>query len=528
MALGPRATVALSCAACLAALATGLDSAAPGPSMRPRVARRTRLPELRGASIRGGHAMSAAAAPIDGGGDTAEPAPPGMSAGSSSVALAKNIIGGGMLALPAGMAASKGTGFVPALALTAFSATASAYTFAVIGAAVEHTGATDFKDLWGRTIGRKSAWIIDAVIIGLAAGAVIMYGCFLGDLISSLVPAVSRTRAILGVTVTVLLPLALQRDLSVRRSGAPFPGHGRSTCGRPHPLPFGPARAPLLPSPRPQALAFTSYTGIAAVVFTACVIVKRWLDGSYAPGGKFLVGPTGGVPFAPALGQLSAFRVSAGSFVLFNMLSTAYMAHTNAVRFYRELDQRTPAKFAVVCSAGFITAALAFAMVMAAGYATWGAVSQGLILNNYHVSSDALATAARVATGVSILGSHPLLFTSLRDSVLSALRGSRLGAAVDASATNWNLLTAGLLSILTLLAIVATDVGFVVSVSGASLGAVLIFMVPALMQLQVLRAQGSTSVAKKWVARGLVAFGGVMAVLGTIVTCLETFTNIFA
>jgi len=220
--------------------------------------------------------------------------------------------------------------------------------------------------------------------------------------------------------------------------------------------------------------------------------------------------------------------VSVGSFVLFNMLSTAYMAHTNAVRFYRELDGRTPAKFARVCGAGFATAAVVYAAVMVAGYATWGAAAQGLVLNNYHVSKDALATGARVATGISILGSHPLLFTSLRDSALSALGGTRLGVKARTSGTWWAGLSTAMLAAVTALAIVATDVGFVASVSGAALGAALIFMAPALMQLGTLRAKGATKGLSAWIARALVAFGGVMAVVGTVVTCLETFTDIFA
>lgn len=288
-----------------------------------------------------------------------------------------------------------------------------------------------------------------------------------------------------------------------------------------------PPRLHLAPVRPGQALSFTSYTGIGAVAFTAFVILKRWLDGTYAAGGAFFAA---GLPYAPALAQRSMLRVSAGTFVLFNMLSTAYMAHTNAVRFYTELKGRSPRKFATVCAAGFGSAAVAHALVMVAGYATFGAASQGLILNNFHLSADGLANAARVATGFSILGSHPLLFTSLRDSVLSTLSGTRLGAAVQQSQAAWTALTVAMLAAATLLAIVATDVGFVASVSGASLGAVLIFVAPALMQLATLRKQsgGVAKGGKAALARALVGFGCVMAVLGTTVTCLETFTSIFA
>ncbi|KAJ1626470.1 hypothetical protein T492DRAFT_596676, partial [Pavlovales sp. CCMP2436] len=155
-----------------------------------------------------------------------------------------------------------------------------------------------------------------------------------------------------------------------------------------------------------------------------------------------------------------------------------------------------------------------------AGYATFGGASQGLILNNLHLSADKLASAARVATGISIMGSHPLLFTSLRDSVLSSLSGTKIGDAVNESPAAWTALSVGMLVLATLTAIVATDVGFVASVSGASLGAILIFVVPGLMQLSTIQMVGIFIF-------GLVAFGGVMAVLGTTVTCLETFTDVF-
>lgn len=336
------------------------------------------------------------------------------------------------------------------------------------------------------------------------------------------------------------------------------PGGARSSS------PPAPGGAPGGVRARPQALAFTSYTGIAAVIYTAVVIVRRWLDGSYAAAGRFLADGVGAaaVPFAPLLGQRSALGLSAGTFVLFNMLSTAYMAHTNAVRFYGELRRKSVNRFAAVCGIGFGAAALAHALVMVrgararapraqprasaarrrahrrprraarasqvAGYATFGGATQGLILNNYHLSKDALATGARVATGVSILGSHPLLFTSLRDAVLSCVQGTRLGDAVASSTRAWAALTAAMLALVTLVAIVATDVGFVASVSGASLGALLIFVWPALIDLKLAKARNAGSSGRAMLARGTIGFGVLMCILGTIVTCLETFTNVFA
>lgn len=52
-----------------------------------------------------------------------------------------------MLALPAGLAAGSGTGYFPAYLLLAFSAISSAYTFILVGRAVEATKARNFKEV---------------------------------------------------------------------------------------------------------------------------------------------------------------------------------------------------------------------------------------------------------------------------------------------------------------------------------------------------------------------------------------------
>lgn len=51
-----------------------------------------------------------------------------------------------MLALPAGLAAGAGTGYLPAYLLLAFSALSSAYTFVLVGRSVEATKARSFKE----------------------------------------------------------------------------------------------------------------------------------------------------------------------------------------------------------------------------------------------------------------------------------------------------------------------------------------------------------------------------------------------
>lgn len=61
--------------------------------------------------------------------------------------LSLSYIQGGMLALPAGLAAGAGTGYLPAYLLLGFSALSSAYTFVLVGRSVEATKARSFKEV---------------------------------------------------------------------------------------------------------------------------------------------------------------------------------------------------------------------------------------------------------------------------------------------------------------------------------------------------------------------------------------------
>ena len=389
-----------------------------------------------------------------------------MSEDAAVVSLVKTIIGAGIMALPSGMAAGKGTGVVPAVIIVALHAMISAYTYTLVGRAVEASGAVDFNDLWRKAFGKRSSWLIDAMVGGVASGVVLTYGCFLGDLISSLIPGISRTAAIVGLALFPLLPLALARDLS--------------------------------------ALKHSSMIGVAAILLSVFVVVKRALDGTYASG-SFKGDQV-----------MSSSRLSLGTCVLFNMLSTAFMAHTNAVRAYRELADRSRQNS--VALKAWSLSALLYGAVMLAGYCTFGNAAKGLVLSNYN-NDDTLALATKYATVVSLLGSHPLVFTSLRDSASSLFNIKQ----------SFVPLSVGLLTLFTALALVVPDAGFVVSITGASVGSALICVVPCLIYLNIVPLPLNPSqkdLLERSLLKILIGFGFGVAAFGTVVTCLETFTDL--
>jgi amino acid permease len=160
----------------------------------------------------------------------------------------------------------------------------------------------------------------------------------LGDTFSALFSTfgmnVSREKALVGLTLTVLLPLCRLKSLA---SLAPF-----------------------------------SLAGIAGMLYTAGAMTVRYFDGSYA-------NPNAGLAIdvakslRPVIGTKGASAVfSSNAFILICMLSTAYMAHFNAPKFYLELENNTIARWNTVVASSFAISILFFIGIAAMGFSTFG------------------------------------------------------------------------------------------------------------------------------------------------------------
>lgn len=273
-----------------------------------------------------------------------------------------------------------------------------------------------------------------------------------------------------------------------------------------------------------SALQYSSYVGIVAVVYTVVFMVWRFVDGTYLSGGQFhsILDKA----LQPKPHRYPLWLVTAGTSILFNMFSTSYMAHTNAVKFYNELENRSVPRFLTTVGVAMGAATLVYGIVMVVGFETFGRASQGLILNNYHVSADVLATLGRVATAISIIGAHPLLFAGLRDSFLNLLPEAK-----SRSSAAWMGSTIFLLGSATIVSLVCKDVGLLVSLVGSSLGALLVYVFPAYMYLHLLKnnkdLKASTSKSEAAILHLTILFGIVSGIAGTAITLLSAFTDVF-
>jgi len=301
--------------------------------------------------------------------------------------------------------------------------------------------------------------------------AVLSYSMILADTVKSLASsagfAVGRTQALLGITGTTLLPLCLVKNLS---GLAPF-----------------------------------SLVGVAGMFYTALAMGARYLGGSYAvaapaaaaaaaakkgakvaaiAGGKYAADVAANL--RPQFGTVGASgALSPNVFILVCLLSTAYMAHFNAPKFYVELKDNTLRRYNAVVASSFGISIFLFASIGSLGFLTFGKASSGLILNNYS-GKDALMGLSRIAVLVSIVFSFPLAFAGARDGWLDLLKVP-VDDRTDAVLTKTTL---AILSGITLAASRLKELAFIMSFAGATMGNALIYVYPALMFRGAVRGMG--------------------------------------
>jgi len=285
-------------------------------------------------------------------------------------------VGAGVLSLPAGIAAfgNAPSAAIPAVALIAIIGGLSGYCFSLIGRVCSFTGGTSYRDVWANTLSSSTSWIPAATCTFQTTVASLAYSMILADTCTNLLQtagiAASRTTSLLGITSLVLLPLCLLKNLS---SLAPF-----------------------------------SLLGSLGMGYTTIAMAIRYFGKTYAlgpPAGKF-VSSISSPSLMPSFGSKGASSVVSPSvFILISMLSTAYMSHFNAPKFFNELKDNTIARYNKVVGISFATSIAIFAGITSLGYLTFGAASSGLILNNY-ANTDTLMGFSRVAVLVSLIGEN--------------------------------------------------------------------------------------------------------------------------
>lgn len=390
--------------------------------------------------------------------------------------LVKSIVGAGVLGLPAGIAAVANApdAIVPALLLISSIGLFAGYGFSVIGLVCGKTKALSYREAWKKTVGPQTSWVPALACLLVTSCSVLTYSMVLADTVPTIVQGLTgvvltRNTALLGTTAAVILPLCLKKSLN--------------------------------------ALAPFSLVGILGMVYTCAVMMLRFLTGAYAPGGKFAAGLTLKPQFG-TMGWTSFF--SANVVILVSMLSTAFMAHYNAPKFYWELRDNTTRRYNQMVGYSFLAAIVIMALTAVAGFGTFGASVQSVCLNNYAVT-DGLMSISRMAVVVSLLCSYPLAFVGVREGVLDLAQVPH-GKKRDQLFAP---LSVGLLGIITALAVVIPDIRIILALGGATWGNFIIYLAPALM---LVKAASAHPELRKEVPKAIGT-----GILGTIMAMVATW-----
>jgi len=358
-----------------------------------------------------------------------------LSATQAVVNMAKGIVGGGMLALPMGLAAMKRgpSAVVPAtLFLVTPLGVLAAYTYYLVAQICKKTGAQSYGAAWSSVIRGRLSKLMALVLVFSCGTGCVSYAMILGETLPSLLylligkSLLSRAGSIVVLTLFAFYPLARVKNLA--------------------------------------SLGKFSLAGTLGNGFVIAFMALRYFQGMYAKGGTY--------PVLASAHMASPTASASDALILASILSTAFLGHFNAPKLYQELDAE-PAKkdrsFKRVIFGGYILSGVLYAAVMAIGFLTFGSECTGNVLENYH-PDDKLAVFAKLGAGVSIMFGHPLLFMGCKDN---------LEALIGKQDDRW--FSPLLLALATMMAVSVENLGWLQALRGAVAGTFLCYTGPALM-----------------------------------------------
>jgi amino acid permease len=359
----------------------------------------------------------------------------------------------GILPLSYGMI---GTGYAPSMIILLLFTAAAGYVMYLISRFMDRvmiqygTGHWEsFDRLWTTVVGKSTSWIPVVTVASVTFGCCLAYACMFGDLFAGCMPAfgitfASRTVCLIVLSVP-LLPLCCMKDLSL--------------------------------------LAPTSFAALVAVIYTLVMMVIRYSDGSYAPGGEYFTK-------APPPAGDHTWTLGASSLLLVNGLAVAFLCHYNGCKYYREYVTAIPGVFGRRIALAFSAVSLMFAVAMMVGYATFGAFSDGVILNSY-AANDMLANAARVGMGFANVCSFPLMFSGLREQSMALICFMSPSMQETTELVSFqNIFSGVMLVIITIIAIIVTDASLVVGLVGSICGSATIYVIPCFIMDRAFTAGG--------------------------------------
>lgn len=412
------------------------------------------------------------------------------------------MIGTGCLVLPGGLAATTDykIGLLPANILLATLGVLSGYTFSLYGRLSHATKAGNLSELWRKVYRKDRSTLVSLSTFLYCFGCALTFSLVIGDALGKVAAGMgltgilaNRQAIILAVTGSMLVPLCNLKSMA--------------------------------------ALAPVSLIGILGTVVTTLFLGLRYPrlvpNSPYAiPGEGYLAQmPPSMQPLFDTYHRLR----SPAPLVLVAMGCVALMAHFSAPEFYQSIaegtsddeqgQQQALQGFTRMTVVSYLAVIIINALTLTFGFGTFGGNSQGIVLNNY-APTDVGASVSRLLVAVSVIGGFPLIFSACRTAAMDLF-----GKDKTSSRPREKRYTAVLLGILTSIAMLIQDAGFVVSFNGALMGTSIIYIFPTLLFLKHTRDHVLTKRLRleRTFNRFLVGFGAVCALFGAGTSVLSYY-----
>eukprot|EP01062_Namystynia_karyoxenos_P060414 TRINITY_DN51999_c0_g1_i1.p1 TRINITY_DN51999_c0_g1~~TRINITY_DN51999_c0_g1_i1.p1 ORF type:complete len:455 (+),score=163.23 TRINITY_DN51999_c0_g1_i1:85-1449(+) len=367
--------------------------------------------------------------------------PAGLSVTEAAVGLAQNIIGSGLLAMPY---AFRSGGTVGASALLGGVAVLSIFTMALLPVLAEAYEVFSYKELAVLAGSQRLGTALEVLIFFYNMGICIGYCVFVGDFVSTLVGDhigghdLSPRLASVAVTVVFFWPLSCAKNLS--------------------------------------KLTPLTFVGIAGIIYSLVAVIERYAAGTYANKSN---------PGWPVHMEL----IDGGKIgKTFPLLVVAMGAHFNILRFYQEMEDRTPAKMNFVICFAIILAAAVYGAAGMVVYATFGKCTKSDFTSNFD-SDDTWITVVRCAMLFALIVSFPLVLLSARATMDALVLQPR---KIELTTARRLLLATALTAVCLGIAVAAGDPGIVLDYNGSVFGTPVCYIFPPVLYLMQPRQNQGT------------------------------------
>ena len=165
-----------------------------------------------------------------------------------------------------------------------------------------------------------------------------------------------------------------------------------------------------------------------------------------------------------------------GFFLAHPIFLISFTAHYNAPKFYSELEEASPARFAKASAIAIVAAFIIYGFFGIISFETFEHATKSDVLENYS-STSGIAAFARFAMAIVVLTTYPLAFQALKGAVQTLVPQQHL-----------NKLDYVLILVTSLPAALMRDIGVVLDYKGAVLGGIVALFIPALAYLRSDRA----------------------------------------